>query len=290
MTTPTDQPPAPADETPRPTGPWYEDPIELDRYLDVEVESGEGQAWTEDLDGNVEAVRRVEARDRFLECLRASGRDYRARLPEGVPGDLALRVRAALADGVRGAAPRTSRTRPWLAAVAALALLAFGVSFLNRGGGQAEAMPPEVLTAAELARMSASSTVLSADGCEDAVGTGPTHFPPIEEGGLKILRCESRGEGMVATLSRPEDLPSVGYVAVPAQGRTRGPTIGMTDLGDLVVFDLAYGSQHHYLAVGRTFLDRERARAPGRETCRACHNRSREGQDNPHRIVARSWQ
>ena len=257
---------------------WYEDPIELDRYLD-----GEGPDRTGDLDANPDAARVVAARKAYLRTLQHAGDAYRQDLPQRMPGDLGMRVRAQLAG-----APRQSRYR-WLVATAAVALLALGAALWNRGTDEVEAMPPQILTAAELARMSEAARAAMPEGCADASHVAPTHFPPMAEGGLQIVRCETEDGQMKAHLSRPEDLPLVGYVAVPDQGRETGPVIGMTDLGDLVVFDLAYGKQHHYLAVGRKFLDRERALAPGRESCKACHNRSREGQPNPHRIVVRSW-
>jgi hypothetical protein len=146
-------------------------------------------------------------------------------------------------------------------------------------------MPPEVLKAAEAAQMAPGTS----GPCADTGETSPVHFPPVKDGSLRIMRCVQEDGGTVARLYRPEDLPSVGYVAVAAPGVPEGPEIGMTDVGDYVVYDLAYGSSQHYLAVSKSFLARERARTPGRESCRACHNRSREGKDNPHNIVARSW-
>ena len=267
----------PISNDPAPERPWFQDPLALDRYLDGEA----GPA--EDRDSPRGGTPLVEARRAYLGALREAGARYRADLRNRMPGDLEMRVRARLADR-----PPSARYR-WLVAAAAVALLSLGAALWSRGGDEVEAMPPQILTAAELARMSEEAQALAPGGCNDASLSGPMHFPPIEEGGLQIVRCSHDGTEMKAHLSRPEDLPLVGYVAVPDSGVQTGPTIGMTDLGDLVVFDLAYGKQHHYLAVGRAFLDRERERAPGRESCRACHNRSREGQDNPHRIVARSW-
>ncbi len=82
---------------------------------------------------------------------------------------------------------------------------------------------------------------------------------------------------------------AIGYAAVAAEGVERGPDIGMTELGDMVVYDLIYGRRRHYLAVSTKWLRAVDARHPGRASCRACHNRSREGQPNPHNIVQRSW-
>ena len=114
-------------------------------------------------------------------------------------------------------------------------------------------------------------------------------FPPVKDGSLQVWRCREDGQGTVAKLYRPEDLPSIGYAAVAEEGVERGPDIGRTDLRDLVVFDLAYGRRRHYLAVSKSWLREADARTPGRASCRACHNRSREGQPNPHNIVQRSW-
>ena len=228
--------------------------------------------------------------DSLRELLEAAGSAYRAGLTRSVPPGLESRVRAALARDLPTREQPSRRSR-WYVATAALALLALGASLWSRPTDQAEAMPPEVLTAAALARMSAEAGASpeKPGTCSDASPTSPVHFPPVKDGSLRILRCEKKGDRTVARLYRPEELPSVGYVAVREAGAGTGPTIGMTDLGDLVVYDLAYGSKRHYLAVSRAFLDRERDLTPGRESCRACHNRSRVGQANPHYIVARSW-
>ena len=216
----------------------------------------------------------------FLAVLEAAGKAHRQGLGAAVPINLELRVRAALA---RDATRRPARR---YVAAAALALVALGAALWSRPAGQAEAMPPQILKATEAAQMTADTP----EACRDGSATSPVHFPLVKDGSLRILRCVSENGGTVARLYRPEDLPSVGYVAVPEPGaETIGPDIGMTDVGQYVVYDLAYGSQRHYLAVSKTFLERERALTPGRESCRACHNRSREGKANPHNIVARSW-
>jgi hypothetical protein len=145
-------------------------------------------------------------------------------------------------------------------------------------------MPPDVIRAVEAAR----SEVPGPRTCADDE-SNPRYFPPVRDGALKILHCVHDDNRTVAKLYRPEDLPSVGYVAVAQDGAGAGPDIGMTDLGDMVVFDLAYGRKRHYLAVSSEWLEAQRLLTPGRASCVACHNRSRRGLANPHNIVQRSW-
>jgi hypothetical protein len=253
------------------------DPVELDRTLDGELPADElaaRRAWIE-----ADPARRARATERaaFLRALRRAGEGGHA-----APAGLEARVRGAL-EAARRPAPVGLR---WAAAVAAVIVAGVLVGRALDGGPEAEAMPAAVLQAAEAARAEPSGPRT----CEDGDGPRPRDFPPVRDGALLVLRCVTRDGGTVARLYRPEDLPSVGYVAVADRDAAPGPDIGMTDLGEMVVFDVPYGRQRHYLAVPRTFLDAQRARTPGRESCVACHNRSRDGQANPHNIVKRSWQ
>lgn len=266
--------------------PWFEDGPEVDRYLDGELDTATRAARDADLEADTAVAARLDGRRAYLAALGAAGRAHRDALAESVPQGLALRVRAGLAeDSLESDRRPTRRSSRWLVAAAALALVGLGTALWSRPAGDAVAMPPEILKAAEAARM----TVTEPGPCADTGETSPVHFPPVKDGSLRIMRCVQEAGGTVARLYRPEDLPSVGYVAVAAAGAREGPTIGMTDVGDYVVYDLAYGRKQHYLAVSKRFLAQERARNPGRESCRACHNRSREGEPNPHNIVARSW-
>jgi hypothetical protein len=264
-----------------PTPHWSLDPVELDRTLDGELQAEDAARRQAEVDADEALRARVEPRRRFLASLRDAGAAYRAHAADATPAHLEGRVRLALrADRARIA----SRGR-WMRAAAAMLVVGLGTLLLWPRGPGAEAMPLEVLTAAEAARSDQGEPA----GCLDQSALSPRNFPPVKEGALQVVRCVREDERMVAQLRRPEDLPSVGYVAVAERGAGEGPDIGMTDLGDMVVFDIAYASRHHYLAVSKQFLERLRERAPGRESCAACHNRSRDGQKNPHNIVKRSW-
>jgi len=268
---------------------WFDDPVEVDRYLEGEagrasdafrgpVEQGTRRA---DVAARPELAARLEVRERFLAGLAAAGQAYRAELSARTPPLLGRRVRAAL---VRSEA---RRRRLWRYATAAAAVLiaAIGLSLRNDTRHDARAMPLQVIQAADVARHAQAGP----RGCEVPAETGPMQFPPVRDGSLRVWRCREDAQSTVAQLYRPEDLPSIGYAAVAAEGVDRGPDLGRTDLGDIVVFDLAYGRRRHYLAVAKTFLDAQRKRTPGRESCRACHNLSRVGKPNPHNIVQRSW-
>lgn len=260
--------------------PWSADPVELDRTIDGELPDDALAARRAEIAGDLDLRRRFERREEFLSTLRFAGEAWRRDLPKHVPPDLEARVRHALLT-----APALSRAWPRWVAAAAVLLLALGSSFFFDRGQEAVAMPPEVLKAVEAARSSAEGP----RGCNDESPANPKHFPPVRDGALRIWRCVTDDRGTVAKLYRPEDLPSIGYVAVAEQGAGNGPDIGMTDLGDMIVFDVAYGSQRHYLALRKEWYEDQERMTPDRASCVACHNRSRDGKANPHNIVKRSW-
>lgn len=264
---------------------WYDDPLEVDRYLegqlDDPLEEATLAARRADVERDAALARRLEQRSRFLDGLSAAGARWRDGLE--VPAGLESRVRFALRRD--GAPVRAASPWRWAAAVAAVLVATLGMSFLGDRGDEAAAMPPEVIQAVDAARTQTGS----AGGCDVDAASGPMQFPPVKDGSLRIWRCSEDGGRTVAKLYRPEDLPSIGYAAVADESVERGPDLGQTDLGDMVVYDIAYGRRRHYLAVTKVWLREMEHRHPGRASCRACHNRSREGQPNPHNIVQRSW-
>lgn len=265
-----------------PSGHWSDDPAEVDRTLEGQLPDDLQAARRAEIAGEPALRDRMARREEFLAALAFAGESWRASLPGQVPGGLEARVRKALLVG----APTTNHMLRWATVAAALLVITLGASFWFDGGSQAEAMPPEVLKAIDAARSSAEGPRT----CTDEGETSPKRFPPVRDGALKVWRCVHDERGTVAKLYRPEDLPSIGYVAVAEHGAGRGPDIGMTDLGDMVVFDVAYGSQRHYLAVRGAWFEHQERVTPGRASCVACHNRSRDGKANPHSIVKRSWE
>ncbi len=264
---------------------WTQDPAEIDRTIEGELPPAEREARAAVLAADAALAARVEARRRFLAGLAAAGRSADTQARAAVPPELAARVGAALAAGDAAGAGAPPRLLRLALATAAVLLLGLGASFFVGGDeGDAVAMPPAVLDAAEAA--------VAADpgprGCAHDEAESPLRFPPVRDG-LRIWACVERDGGTVAKLYRPEELPSVGYAAMPAPGTAPGATVGRTDLGDTVVFDIAYGRKAHYIAVRKDWLERQRMLTPGRESCRACHHLSRVGKDNPHKIVERSW-
>ncbi|MDJ0523618.1 MAG: hypothetical protein QNJ90_16225 [Planctomycetota bacterium] len=262
--------------SPTPTA-WFDDPAEVDRYLEGELDPDTQEARDADVAAGRMDVDRLERRRRELEGLAAAGARHRATLGHALPEGLESRVRFALRRD------RTRAPRRWIAAAAAIVLVAVGLGVLGDRGEQAEAMPPEVIEAIAAARMSPSAP----RGCDDTEHLG--RLPIVQDGHLNVWRCEEEGKRTVAKLYRPEDLPAIGYAAIAAEGVERGPDLGRTDLEDMVVFDLVYGNRRHYFAVGRAWLDYVETIHPGRASCRACHNTSRVGEKNPHNIVQRSW-
>lgn len=260
---------------------WTLDPAEIDRTLEGQVDPATADVRRAQIAADPELAARLAARRTFLEGLAAAGRAWRSALPERVPAGVALRMTASLARGRR---PR-ARVRRWMAAAALLVVGVGAALVFGLGGSDVQAMPPSVIRAAEAARAAGEGP----RGCDAPQASSPLAFPPVRDGTLLVYACIQRGDETIAKLYRPEELPSVGYAAVAAPGVTPGPTIGRTDLGDQVVFDLAYGRKVHYLAVNAAWLAQQRIRTPGRESCRACHHLSRIDQPNPHTIVQRSW-
>jgi hypothetical protein len=256
---------------------WTTDPAELDRTLEGQLDPAEAARRRALLQADPRLAEQAAGRTRFLTGLREAGATWRAGLRTRMPEGLESRVRAALAR-------RAWRPPRWIAA-AALVLLGLGVALWWGDRSPVEAMPPAVLSAAQAAREAGEGP----RGCSASGSQGPLAFPPVRDGSLLVYACVEKNGQLVAQLYRPEELPSVGYAAVAAPGTRRGPVIGRTDLGDVVVFDIPYGRKVHYLAVNARWLAEQRARTPGRESCRACHNLSRVGKPNPHDIVQRSW-
>lgn len=261
---------------------WQDDPAEFDRTIEGELPATDLARRQAEIEVDSALAAAVAARQRFLAGLSAVGARQRAEHALRVPSTLEPRVRDALA-GRTSTAPSLLR---WAVAAAAVLLLGVGASFFIDGDGQdAIAMPPAVIEAAQAAR----SPDPGPRGCEESEAGSPLRFPPVKDG-LRIWACAERNGGTVAKLYRPEELPSVGYAAMPAPGVAPGPTVGRTDLGDTVVFDITYGREAHYIAVRKSWLERQRTLTPGRESCRACHHLSRVGKVNPHKIIERSWQ
>lgn len=266
--------------TKRPTPPaWFDDAVEIDRYLEGELDPATRSARDADVAAGRVPAAHIERRRTELGALAAAGARWRA---EGLP-----QLPAGLEDRVLAALERDRRPVPmrWVAAAAAVLIVGLGIGVFGSRGEQAEAMPPEIIKAVDEARLGPTTP----RGCDADDQAGPNLFPPVQDGSLSVWRCSEDGGGTVAKLYRPEDLPSIGYAAVAAEGVDRGPDLGRTDLDDMVVFDLVYGRRRHYLAVRKEWLAQVEADDPGRSSCRACHNLSRQGEENPHNIVQRSW-
>lgn len=268
----------PTDPNQPPPLPWHDLPAEIDRYIDGELPTAELATRSADVEADPALATRIAARRAFLARLTRAGATERA----NVPGDLEARVRAALA---RSAAPRLRRTLSF--AAAALVLLAVGVVAFLSGGESVEALPPEVLEA----RSVMESDIAGTGGCPDNARHSPAAFPPVMNGELTILGCAERADA-------PEQVDArlaggradgqlreivVGLVAVPKDRRHRGPQIGKYVLDDAVVYEVLYGDTAYYLSAKKSEVAR-------RGDCAACHNESRKGQANPHRIELRRFE
>lgn len=280
---------------PLPPSPWHADPLEVDRYLDGEGPPAEREARARELAADPALAARLEARAAFL---RALGRAREAARP--APG-LQERVQALLAAEA-AAAPPTAAPQPaggrrlrllrggrsWAAAAAVL--LVAGGAWLGWRGTPAEAVPTPAELAVRLLDWQPGRTEGVA-GCADA-SPSPHTFVLVQDGELEIRACEEPdgAQGMSrALLRRPEELPAVGFVAVPAPGARPSSEIGITEMGrsGVVVFDVLDHGKRVYLAVDGAALRARHAGARDAWTCAACHGPARQAMDNPHRIVLR---
>ncbi len=273
--------------TPLPSPPDPRPPLTLealDRLLDGEGGPEEQAAFEGLRAADPAFARRAAARASLLEALRGA-RWAPAGLPAGHLPALEARVRAALAGQARAGRRRLP------ALVAGALALAVGVGvWLGRSGGPAEAFDPVELAADLLAwKPKAFEPPASCASEKD----GPLlAFPLVRSGELEVTGCVERVPApgaRAAVLRRPEQLPKVGYVAVPAGAGVAAGEVGITEVEDgrVIVFDVLDGSRHVYLAVDPRGLSERRGDAEGRWTCAACHGPARQAQRNPHRIVLR---
>lgn len=258
-----------------PTPAWHDDPLELDRFVDGELAPDVRAAREAEIAADPALSERVAARRAFLDHLATRGAAWRAARAAATPIGLEARVRAALSRRERAARPRI-----FAYAAAALVVLGVGLAFFRPDRTQeAEAAPVAVLAA----RAALETAQPRGEACADSDPTSPFAFPPVRDGELDVVGCDdtpSRSGLRPAVLRGREE--TIGFVAVPEPGTRASPTVGKTVLGDVIVYDVQYGDTRAYLAARTRFVEE-------RGDCAACHNRSREGQRNPHYIELRRW-
>ena len=253
-------------------------PATVDRWLDGESPADEAARLESALRDDPQLAARVAARRRYLATLASAGQAYRNGLAAQMPAHVDARVRLALAG-------RRQRRLPWPAlAAAATLLLAVGAFLWSQQPEQAEAVPAAILRAVDHAALDANRAGTCAS--EDEV---TRNSALVQMGDYQVADCRGGGSEPSARLARVRDLPVVGWAATRTTDEVKGPDIGMTVLQNYVVFDVARGRQREYLAVARVLYDELERQKPKRASCVVCHNRSREGQENPHDIKLRKW-
>lgn len=259
------------------------DPLAIDRWLDGEAPPQEVASIEAAVAADAALAARVAARRDFLQQVSRSGKVARARIADSLPAHVDARVRLALAA-------RRRRRIAWPAvAAAATVLIAFGAVLWSSGSEPVEAkvVPMGVLRAIDFAAPSDGPE--SPGACATSGDFSPLESSVIRMGKYLVSNCDRAPEVASARLVRPEELPVVGWAATRETKDVRGPDIGMTVLTNYVIFDVARGRKREYLAVARKHYDELSRKTPDRASCIVCHNRSREGQDNPHEIRARAW-
>ncbi len=295
-------PPPRADApAPRPNGrPWHADAGELDRFLDGEGAPAERATRQADRARDPALAVRLERRAGFLRLLASAGAPALADagLTARVSAALAAEARAA-ADagatagvGAQGGSPRPAWARrrllPWLATAAVL-LVALGV-WSGLPGREAEALHPTELAARLLDWK--PKGVEGPAGCAGGAGQDVFSFVLVQDGELEIRACDPDPQAQGTTralLRRPEELPVMGFVAVPAPGAVPSSEVGITEVGPsgVVVFDVLDHGRRVYLALDAAALRLKHAGLGDRWTCAACHGSVRQALPNPHRIVLR---
>lgn len=279
-------PPAPGTPSGPPPADAPLDALTLDRVLDGEGSPAEEARLAAACDRDPALRLRVESRRAFLAAL--SGARWS---PGGVEPErlraLEARVRAALGAPAAPGRGLWRRARPLLAGAA---VLVAGLS-LWIGGSRTpvEAFDP-VAKAAEVLRWQPRAFD-NLGTCAGQPGSDVHAFALVRGGELLITGCAAPSDGgaSVAVLHRPEQLPVLGYVAVPADAKARSGEVGLTEVdgGRTVVFDVLDHGRRVYLAVDPQLLRRGEPDPEHRWSCAACHGPARQALPNPHRIVLR---
>jgi hypothetical protein len=258
-------------------GDWTRDPLEIDRFLDGEMDARERSHREARVARDPGLARRLAGRRAFLAAVAAAA--SAGRPDESQTLALETRVRSALAGARRRR--RLLRSAPVAAAVAAVLLVVVGTGVL---APQADALEPEArLARATWLRGQDGARDLDGPTCAPARAESPWRFPLVERRELGVHGCaepEGGGGAVQAVLYRPDDQETVGYVARRDPGVRASHDIGVLRLDDVVIFDVRLGGAAYWLAVAREAVERS-------GSCRACHNRTREGDANPHRFLER---
>lgn len=270
--------------SPPPPTPWHADPLEIDRLLDGECTLAERASREREAATDPDLAGRLARRKAFLETL-ASARWAPNGLSAGHLDDLSRRVTTALA------AQRAPFRRLWRPALASAAALLVGVAvWLGQGGRDVQAFDPVRLAAQVLSWKPRAFEALGTCA-SGGPGSDVRAFTLVRGGELEVTGCVERPAEpgtSVAVLRRPEQLPVVGYVAVPADPASRSGEVGITEVEDgrVIVFDVLDAGRRVYLAVDPRGL--KRAGDSGSTwTCAACHGPARQALPNPHHIVLR---
>jgi hypothetical protein len=268
-----------------PASPPSPDLSAVDRWLDGESNTDESATLEAAVRNDPPLAAYVAERRRFLGQLQSTGAGYRAGLAAQLPAQVEARVRMALRRQQSWA-----RRIPWAhriswasCAAAATVLLAMSAFLWTQKPEPVEAVPAAILRAVDYATWDATAE-------PGTCATDDTRASDlVRMGNYQVSECSDDSGEPAARLARVEDLPVVGWAAAHATEEVRGPEIGMTVLKNYVVFDVARGRKREYLAVARSLYDELNSLEPDRASCIVCHNRSREGLDNPHDIVLRRW-
>jgi hypothetical protein len=229
----------------------------------------------------------VDAEAAFVRTVRR-GAAARPEAPELLEG----RVRRALAadraagfPSEGGAVVSLSARRPLgkrSFALAGLAVAAAAALWL--GGRDVQPTDAAAVDAARTLEEALNGTVagLAAGpaGCEQGTAS-PYRFPAVRSRELELATCvQTDGKDRSVSVLRtgadartPRALVSVATATAPSG---RAPVIGVTEIGEAVVFDVSIGGAKYYLAAPRAFV------AAPRGSCAACHGTSREGKADPH--------
>ncbi len=237
-----------------------------------------GQAWRADVQSDFNRgaqdhlvaciERRLDATDRELQCSPVAQRRRMSDLG-----------RAVLA----------------VSTVAATALVAFLAATMLKPRLEMTRMgvDPAVVRAIDLAVLPSGTkpTSLDARTCDQSDrDMDPRASHLVHAGAWRVGQCyepRSFADGTGATLYRPGRHHTAGLVLRSATSAKPSIEIGVTEMRNFVIYDVAVSGMRQFLAVHRDSVTDDGSSELMH--CKACHEQQHATQGNPHRMVARNW-
>ena len=250
-----------------------------------------------------------QSESRLETSLVEAGRQWRRELKEGEHSALAERIEqrmnaldreaedARVEDREHGTVPLSEfqRTLLVVSSIAATALVAFLAATMlkPRLEMQTVGVDPAVVRAIDLAVLPSGAKPANLDRstCDRSqAGMDPRASDLVHAGAWRVGRCyepRSFADGTGATLYRPGRVQTAGLVLRSAPSSERSSQIGITEMRNFVIYDVAVAGMRQFLAVHRDAVVADKGGAL--QHCTVCHERPARDRPHPHRLIARTW-